>query len=117
MGGETITKPHPLDALTVAETLTAREAVLSLHPDSLFNFREIFLAEPRKRELVPFLDLEHSGKLTASTPRPARHAKCQYDVVPASKIPQYHESTVDVETGKVVSTEIVDSSQHATLTL
>lgn len=117
MGGETIPIPHPLDGLSVVEIRTARQVILGLHPSALINFREIFLAEPRKHELIAFLDIEHAGKLNNSTSRPRRHARCQYDVVPQSKIPQYHESIVDIEKRSVYSTEVVDSAQHVSLTL
>jgi primary-amine oxidase len=108
---------HPLDGLSVAETKIARQLILDEHSGSLINFREIFLSEPRKAELVRILDIEHSGKLDNHTPRPARHAKCFYDVIPSNQVPSYHESIVDLERKKVISTEIIDTQQHVSLTL
>jgi Cu2+-containing amine oxidase len=108
---------HPLDGLSVNETKRARQLILEEHPDSLINFREIFLSEPRKAELVKFLAIEHSGKLDDRTPRPPRHAKCFYDVILPNQAPSYRETLVELEHSKVVSTEIIDTQQHASLTL
>jgi primary-amine oxidase len=109
--------PHPLDALSVAETRIARQLVLDEYSGSLINFREIFLSEPRKAELIEFLAIEHSGNLDDQTRRPPRHAQCWYDVVPTGQAPSYREAIVDLEHQKVVSTEIVDTKQHASLAL
>lgn len=84
--------PHPLDILSVDETNVARDAILSMHPDVVVDFREIYLQEPAKEELKKFLDLEHSAHLSSTSPRPKRLAKCQYDVVGADRVPEYHES-------------------------
>ena len=80
------------------------------------HFRSIFLEEPPKNELINFLDLEHSGKVTTQTPRPARLAKVQYDVVRGDKKHEYMESWVDVVSGKEVEQRIVDKIHHASLT-
>ena len=110
--------PHPLDGLSVSETQIARQVVLDLHSDALINFREIFLAEPRKQDLIEFLAIEHSGKkVDEETPRPPRLAKCLYDVILHNRSLEYTESTVDVEKKSSVETAIVDVKQHASLTL
>ena len=106
---------HPLDGLSISEIKIAREVILKFNPDVLINFREIFLAAPRK--LIEYLAIEHSGKLDANTPTPCRHAKCLYDVIPSSNIPEYHESTVDVGSSTVTETAVIDVKQHASLTL
>lgn len=108
---------HPLTSLTSAETEEARKIVLASHPDELIDFREIFLQEPAKAELTKFLDLEHSGRLSPTSPRPARLAKCQYDVIGSDKIPSYHESIVDVVKHKRVKHEIIGKQHQAALTL
>jgi primary-amine oxidase len=87
------------------------------NPDVLINFREIFLAEPRKHELIRYLTIEHSGELDVNTSTPARHAKCLYDVILPSKATEYHESTVDISSRSVTETAVIDVKQHASLTL
>jgi primary-amine oxidase len=109
--------PHPLDQLSIAEANLAREAILTARGTQVaIHFRSIFLEEPPKDELLKFLDLEHSGKLTARTPRPARLAKVQYDVVRGDKNHDYTESWVDIVPGKEVEKRVVDKIHHATLT-
>jgi primary-amine oxidase len=109
--------PHPLDSLSVEETSRARDGILKAYPNVLIDFREIYLQEPAKEELKAFLTAEHRDQLSPSTPRPARLAKCQYDVIGSDKIPEYHESIVDISTQKVITRKIGDKKQHASLTL
>ena len=108
---------HPLASLSTEETNTARDVVLSCHPDTVIDFRTISLQEPTKAELVQFLQLEHSESLTTNTPRPRRLARVQYDVIDKSKIPKYTESVVDVERKERVSHEIISADMHACLTV
>ncbi|KAH8890097.1 copper amine oxidase [Thozetella sp. PMI_491] len=109
--------PHPLSDLTIEETNRARDIVVALHPNTVIDFRVIYLLEPPKAEVLPFLALEHAGKLTAETPRPARLAQTRYDVIGGSKVPQYHESVIDLNTQKRVNHQIVGSEHHASLTV
>lgn len=109
--------PHPLQTLTVEETRIARDVVLSLHPNTVVDFREIYLQEPEKRRMKHYLDLEHSALLTPTSQRPPRLAKCQYDVIGADKIPQYNESVVDVEARNRVKHEVIGKQFHASLSL
>lgn len=110
--------PHPLSHLSLTETNRARDVVLGLHPGTVLNFRTVYLFEPPKAEVLPFLELEHAGKVTESTPRPARLAQARYDVIkPGSKRPEYHESVVDIHSGKRVSHQVVGSEHHASLTV
>lgn len=108
---------HPLRILSIEETAQARDIILTQHPKEVIVFREIFLQEPAKAELIKYLDLEHSGRLSPTSPRPARLAKCQYDVIGSDKIPYYHESTVDVENKTRVKHEIVGKQHQAALAL
>jgi primary-amine oxidase len=108
---------HPLDPLSVDETTVARDAVLTANPDTVVFFREIYLKEPVKAELRPFLDAEHAGELNASTARPARLAKVQYDVVGKDKVPEFHEAWVDIDNRKVAHHVVVGKEYHASLTL
>jgi primary-amine oxidase len=109
---------HPLKQLSIEETNAARDVTLSLHEGSVLEFREIFLEEPPKAELLKFLELEHSGQLSADSPRPARLAKVQYDVIGGgSKVPVFHESVIDLGRGERISHEVISSDYQAALTL
>lgn len=108
---------HPLSILSIAETNLAREIVLAHHDKEVIDFREIFLQEPTKAELVKYLQLEHSGRLSPSSPRPARLAKCQYDVIGQDRIPSYHESVVDIGSRQRIKHEIIGKEHQAALTL
>lgn len=109
--------PHPLDQLTVTEVNLAREAILKARGTTVaVHFRSIFLEEPPKKELSQFLDLEHSEKVSLQTPRPARRAKVQYDVVRGDKNHEYTESCVDIASGIEVEIRVVDKVHHASLT-
>lgn len=107
--------PHPLDILTLDETNHARDIVASLHQDSVLSFREIYLEEPPKAQLIEFLAAEHAGKTI--TP-PARTALVQYDVIGSDRIPRYNEAVVDLDQSKRIKHVVVDSkTHHAGLTL
>ena len=106
--------PHPLDLLSLEETKTARDIVASLHTDAVLSFREIYLEEPPKAQLIEFLTAEHAGR---DALHPHRTALVQYDVIAADRIPHYHESVVDLDERKRISHAVVDENQHAGLTL
>ncbi|KAK0658344.1 Copper amine oxidase 1 [Lasiodiplodia hormozganensis] len=109
--------PHPLQILSIDETNRAHDVVVKAHPGAVISFREIFLQEPAKTDLKKFLELEHSGRLSPTTPRPPRLAKVQYDVIGADRIPEYHESIVDVNRATRVKHEVIGKQHHAALTL
>lgn len=111
------TIPHPFSDLTVDETTQARDLVLELHPGTVIDFRAIYLLEPPKVDVTPFLELEHAGRLTAATPRPARLAQVRYDVIGGSKTHEYHESVIDLRAAKCVSHQVVGPEHHAGLTV
>jgi hypothetical protein len=114
----TVSTPHPIDQLSVFESDLARQIVLDARGATVvINFRSIALEEPPKKELCQFLDLEHAGRVTAQTPRPARLAKVQYDVVRGNKNHEYMESWVDVVLRKEVQRRVVDKMHQAGLTL
>lgn len=108
---------HPLSDLTAAEIGRARDIVVGAHKDCVLDFRLIYLFEPPKAEVLPFLALEHAGKITADTPRPPRLAQVKYDVIGASRVPEYHESEVNIETGEIINHEVVSTDHHASLTV
>jgi len=108
---------HPLDILSEQETNVARDVVVASHPGKVIDFREIFLQEPPKKQLREYLELEHAGRLSPTTTRPPRLAKCQYDVIGSDRIPEYHESVVEIGAKKRVSHQVVGKQHHASLTL
>lgn len=108
---------HPLSILSIDETNLAREIVLAHHDKEVIDFREIFLQEPTKAELVKYLQLEHSGRLSPTSGRPARLAKCQYDVIGSDRIPSYHECVVDIGSKKRIKHEVIGKEHQAALTL
>jgi primary-amine oxidase len=105
---------HPLAPLDSAEFEKARAAVVKLHGgDTRLFFRCIYLREPVKPQLAPFLELEHAGKLTDETPRPPRQAIVQYDVIEhSSKTSKYTTSIITLDTGEEVSRETADQKQQ-----
>lgn len=117
MGGPSLSSPHPLAPLSIAETDTARDVILASHPDTVIDFRIISLQEPAKNELNSFLDLEHSQKLLADSPRPRRLAKVHYDVIGGAKVPKYCESVVDIEKNERIEHQVVATDVQASLTV
>ena len=111
--------PHPLAILSVDEVNAARDVILAKHKDGdkVIDFREIYLEEPPKAELVKFLELEHNGSLSDSSSRPSRTALVQYDVIDTSGVPKHHESCIDLQAKQELKHEIVASEHHACLTL
>jgi primary-amine oxidase len=109
--------PHPLQMLTVEETEVARNLVLASHPDHIIEFRQVDLKEPCKKDLLPFLQLEHDGQLSETTSRPPRLAKCHFDVIAADRTIQYHEAIVDLEKKELVEDIQVGKEFSPSLTL
>lgn len=110
--------PHPLMTLSIDETNEARQIVLDAHPGASVYFRTIAFLEPPKAELTAFLDAEHAGQLSSSTPRPARLAELKYDAIEqGSKVPVYQEAWVDISKKEVVRHELISTEFHASLTL
>lgn len=108
---------HPLAILSPAETNVARDVVKVAHPNTVLDFREIYLQEPPKTQVQDFLALEHAGRLSPTTPRPRRLALCQYDVIGPDRVPQFHESVIDVVSRTRVKHTVVGKQHHASLTL
>jgi primary-amine oxidase len=109
--------PHPLDQLSATESDLARQVILDTRGGhATIRFRSIALEEPPKKELWAFLELEHAGRLTTQTRRPARQAKAQYDVIRGNKDIEYTESVVDVGSGKETEHRVVEKVHQAALT-
>ncbi|KAK2469960.1 hypothetical protein H9L39_18424 [Fusarium oxysporum f. sp. albedinis] len=102
-----MSQPHPLIPLSVDETNLARDVIRAAHPQNILKFRVIYLEEPAKEVLAPYLDLEHEGKITSATPRPAREARVHFDTTYGGKPPQSHEAIVDLNTRKIKQIEFI----------
>lgn len=109
--------PHPLEQLTIFECNEARDVVRRAHKEAVIDFRTISLEEPPKAHLQKFLEIEHSGNLQLSTPRPDRLARMSYDVIGSDKVPVFHESIIDIRNRIEVGHEIIDAKHHAPLTM
>ena len=107
---------HPFDQLSADEVHIARQAVLDARKAAVL-FRNTFAAEPPKAELVKFLDAEHAGTVSPDTPRPARQARVQYDVVYADQSHEYMESVIDIASGKEVEHRRVPKTSQQALTV
>jgi primary-amine oxidase len=108
---------HPLAQLTQQEFTKARDAVVAQHAsDQPLFFRSIYLDEPSRAELVPFLEAEHAGTLTVDTPRPRRYARVEYDIVKPD-VYLYTRAIVDISTGDILSSESVDRKSQAYFTI
>jgi primary-amine oxidase len=113
----TMSLPHPLDQLSVAESDAARQVILDARGAGVtLNFRSIALEEPPKSQLVEFLELEHAGRVTSQTPRPARLAKVSYDTVRGDRKHEYTESLVDISSREEISQRVIDKIHQAALT-
>lgn len=114
---EKVSKQHPLAQLISQEIDTARQVVTKARDGHFILFRDIFVEEPAKAELVPFLTAEHSSRLTDETPRPPRLARCQYDTINHQGSHAYTESVVDVNTCEEVLHRVVDRELQPPLTM
>lgn len=112
-----MTQRHPLDQLRAEEIGCARDVVRQAWPGAMLQFRSIFLEEPTKASLIPFLEAEHAGALSSGTPRPPRLARVQYSVIQPGGTHGYTESIVDVDLKKEISQEVFDSSCQPFLTM
>lgn len=117
--------PHPLAPLSRQEYMDARDAVVGLYgANQSLYFRAVHLHEPRKADLVPFLEAEHAGALTEGrdgAARPPRQALVEYDVVGGSDAeagrPVYTRVVVHLGTGRVESRRSAGEFSHSYFTV
>lgn len=89
---------HPLAPLTSHEISTSAQLIRSLYPTGTeFIFKTISLREPAKKDVVPFLEAERSGR---SLPTLHRVSFVWYYLTNTDK---YHEAFVNLSTNKVES--------------
>lgn len=114
-----MTTPHPLSALSLDETNLARDIVLQSNPGQLVLFRVIYLWEPAKDELIPFLEHERSGQPTDQPSlRPARCAQVHYDIVGGGgeKV-KHHEAVADLDARRIIDEQAVSDEHQPSLTM
>lgn len=108
MEGSSVQHPHPLSQLSPQEFTQARDIITKQHgPDASIFFRSIFVDEPKKADLIPYLEAEHADILTESVPRPPRCAAIEYDIV-TKDVHEYVRAVVNVENGEVVKSDSAD---------
>jgi primary-amine oxidase len=91
--------PHPFDPLSNAEIETAAQIIRKEH--GKLHYNAIFLQEPRKKEMLKWLeDPEH-------TPRPARIA----DIVAIAPGGKVYDGLVDLKEGKIVKWTALEGVQ------
>lgn len=104
--------PHPLTQLSAEEFTKARDIIVKQYGSSQsLYFRQINLEEPSKESLIPYLEAEHAGCLTADTPRPARQAHVEYDLIKVDR----HElvrAVVDLDAAKVVRSDTAEPNSY-----
>ena len=114
---KTVTRPHPLLPLSAEECCRARDVVTRQHrTETILSYRSIYLQEPKRAELTPFLAAEHDGRVTDATERPPRLAKVEY-FVKCGKQSQYCEAIVDIQTEKQITVKKFDPSFPISLNL
>ncbi|CAI6331814.1 unnamed protein product [Periconia digitata] len=91
-------KAHPLDPLSAQEIDTIATLVKSCIKEKVL-FRVITLVEPAKKELISFLDAEHSG---SAAPHVTRKAMVHAYIGKA-----FHEIFVNVDKTEIISHEIL----------
>ncbi|KAJ5127146.1 hypothetical protein N7448_007925 [Penicillium atrosanguineum] len=94
---------HPFDPLTPGEIAKAAQIVHKALPGKSPNFRVITLQEPRKSEMIPFLEKEHFGQSQIS--RPVRTARVQVTVRGDSGAIEMIELFVDIHSASVIKKE------------
>lgn len=95
-------RPHPLQPLSDAEILRARDILSQKHgQETGLFFRAVYLEEPPRADLTKFLAAEHGGK-TPEVELP-RLAKCQYDLIKSPEKHQLSETVVDLNSGETIN--------------
>ncbi|GKU14452.1 unnamed protein product [Fusarium langsethiae] len=108
--------PHPLAQLSQDEFVRARNCILKHHgSESSLFFRSIQLHEPKKDDLLPFLIAEHNGSLDETTPRPARCAEVEYDIIADTR--EYTRTIVDVDKREVISKAVLEQHAHPNIAI
>ncbi|KAL8699823.1 MAG: hypothetical protein Q9201_005790, partial [Fulgogasparrea decipioides] len=98
---------HPLSPLTSSEITNAANLVQALYPaGTSLHYKGITLEEPKKAQLVPYLDAEHSGGRRSSIER--RAFVCYY----IRNTDKFHEAIVNLSRRRVESNVRLGPSIH-----
>ncbi|KJK85431.1 Copper amine oxidase [Metarhizium anisopliae BRIP 53284] len=104
--------PHPLTQLSADEFTKARDIIVKQYGSSQsLYFRQINLEEPSKESIIPYLEAEHAGSLTADTPRPARQAHVEYDLIKVDRHDLVR-AVVDLDAAKVVRSDTASPNSY-----
>lgn len=96
-------QPHPFDPLSPQEIRLASSIIRNALVGSDILFRVITLCEPPKKEMILFLESEHTS--SEQQPHPARIAKVQAYVGSSSGKPIFTEFMVDIDAKKITRKE------------
>lgn len=115
---------HPLCPLTAAEISRTAELVQSAWPSKVdLRFKVITLLEPAKKDFIPYLDAEHSGRPLPQIPRKALSAyyirnTVSCDLLIRSKCNahsnqnRFHEAVINLSTDSVENNVRLGANIH-----
>lgn len=95
--------PHPLDPLSTDEIAIAIAAVRKHHGECFFNV--VSLHEPRKAEMLKWLDSAHSP--ASESLRPARMANVVV-IIQGGKV---YDGLIDIKSGRIMKLELMEGVQ------
>lgn len=104
---------HPLDPITATEVQVVASLIRKKFKDVKLRFQQIDLQEPRKEEMITFLEAERRGELPESTP--SRIARCYiwlYTEKQESPV-DFHKMLVDITFGKIVDDTLLPAGIQA----
>merc|ERR1712230_258220 len=99
--------PHPLCPLAATEISTTADLLRSVWPSNIdLRFKVITLDEPAKKQMIPYLEAEHSG---APFPQIPRKSFVSYYI---RNTDRFHEAVVNLTTGQVESNVRLGPNMH-----
>ena len=113
---------HPLNPLTASEIFATADLIRSVWPAHTdLRFKTITLLEPAKKQFLPYLEAEHSGKPLPSVARKAFTAYYIRNTVGDSSVAlrlnltvedRFHEAVVDLSNGQIESNVRLGPNAH-----
>ncbi|KAL2428561.1 Copper amine oxidase 1 [Exophiala dermatitidis] len=98
---------HPLCPLTASEITTTANLLRSVWPANIdLRFKVITLDEPPKKQMIPYLEAEHSGRPLPQIPR---KAFVSYYI---RNTDRFHEAVVNLSAGRVESNVRLGPNMH-----
>lgn len=109
-------RPHPLHNITPAEIRHASETVSHIlkeqhHDDRPLWFKHVYLQEPPKALLMPYLDAENAGVPAPQRPFVPRLAGVIYHPVGQAK--EFREIIVSLDSGTEVEFRTPTTGMHS----